>query len=281
MADYFEDFKLKVFVTVARRGSFTIAAKELGVTQPAISQNINSLEKSLGVQLFQRSRSEVSLTDAGRAFMRYALEINYWYDSASQMFGGEGGTSVAKVKIAADPLCADYILPKVLATLMAGSPDTIFEVVPVADGDADARITVSPAPGALDFESEGYLAGTVDAVAVVSASNKQNILMEGWHVSGSFAVWDGYKSLIPSDICARARVVSSSVEMIKEIVRTSGLVAGILPAPAARAELLSGEFISIPISLAELSFDIHFVPNTGFSGKKVCKLLIEAIRQEN
>ena len=279
MADNFEDFKLKVFVTVARRGSFTIAAKELGVTQPAISQNINSLEKSLGVQLFQRVRGDVSLTDAGRTFLRYALEINYWYDSASRMFGGEAGSSVVKVRVAADSVCADYILPKALATLMAGRPDIIFEVVPVADGDADACISASPAPAAIDFEAEGQLAGTLEAAVAVSALNKQKVVVDGLHVSGSFAAWDGYRSLLPPDICARVKFFSYSAELVKEVVRTSGHLVGILPAPAVAGELLSGEFVSLPLSLPELSMDIHFVASPGFERKNICKLLFEAVKQ--
>ena len=46
-----EDFKLKVFMAIAETGSFTKAAKVLGVSQPAISQNISALEKELGATL--------------------------------------------------------------------------------------------------------------------------------------------------------------------------------------------------------------------------------------
>ena len=55
----FEDFRLKVFVAVAEEGSFTKAAARLGVTQPAISQNVADLEKMTGVKLFSRLRGEV------------------------------------------------------------------------------------------------------------------------------------------------------------------------------------------------------------------------------
>ena len=51
-----EDFKLKVFMAVAENGSFTIAAKALGVTQPAVSQNIAELERNMGAELFTRGR---------------------------------------------------------------------------------------------------------------------------------------------------------------------------------------------------------------------------------
>ena len=75
-----EDFRLRVFAKVAECGSFTVAARELGVTQPAISQNIASLEQAAGAPLFTRSRGRASLTDKGEQLMEYAQRILYWYE---------------------------------------------------------------------------------------------------------------------------------------------------------------------------------------------------------
>lgn len=63
-----QDFKLKVFMEVARKRSFTLAAKALGITQPAVSQNISELEKELGTVLVDRSGRAVKLTAAGLVF---------------------------------------------------------------------------------------------------------------------------------------------------------------------------------------------------------------------
>ena len=60
-----EDFRLKVFVTVAKEGSFTKAAAALGVTQPAVSQNIAELERLLERKLFDRMKGETLLTPEG------------------------------------------------------------------------------------------------------------------------------------------------------------------------------------------------------------------------
>ena len=49
-----EDFRLKIFLTVAQEGGFTKAASALGVTQPSVSQNVAELEKQLGTKLSQR-----------------------------------------------------------------------------------------------------------------------------------------------------------------------------------------------------------------------------------
>lgn len=68
----FEDFRLKVFITVAKTGSFTKASKHLGISQPAVSQNISALEKETGATLISRNRGEATLTSQGVVFLEYA-----------------------------------------------------------------------------------------------------------------------------------------------------------------------------------------------------------------
>lgn len=66
---------LLYFWVAAREGSITKAAKELNVSQPAISRQIRSLEESLGEQLFRKQGRSVALTDVGRVVFDYADEI--------------------------------------------------------------------------------------------------------------------------------------------------------------------------------------------------------------
>ena len=81
-----EDFRIRIFLKVAECGSFTAAAKALSVSQPAVSQNIAELEKSLGARLFDRSRSNVVLTMKGREFLGLAESIAATYREASARF---------------------------------------------------------------------------------------------------------------------------------------------------------------------------------------------------
>jgi DNA-binding transcriptional LysR family regulator len=78
-----EDFRLRVFVTVAELGGFSAAARELGVSQSAVSQNIQELERQAGTALFERSRSSLSITPAGEKLKKYADEILHWYGAAN------------------------------------------------------------------------------------------------------------------------------------------------------------------------------------------------------
>ncbi|WP_400164521.1 LysR family transcriptional regulator [Brevibacillus sp. TJ4] len=67
--------QLHYFIAVAEHLNFTEAAKKLYVAQPAVSQQIASLEKKIGVKLFHRTKHSVELTNAGRAFLEDAREI--------------------------------------------------------------------------------------------------------------------------------------------------------------------------------------------------------------
>ena len=82
-----EDFKLKVFLKVSELGSFTTAARSLGISQPAVSQTIAELEKSLGGSLLDRSRKgEIQLTEKGRVLESFAKTICKNYEDLNAVF---------------------------------------------------------------------------------------------------------------------------------------------------------------------------------------------------
>ena len=69
-----EDFRLKVFITVAAEGSFTKAASVLNISQPAVSQNVSELERVTGVRLFDRLPGKVKLTE-GSSFLKLTVYL--------------------------------------------------------------------------------------------------------------------------------------------------------------------------------------------------------------
>ena len=92
-----EDSRLRIFVTVAECGSFTSAAGRLGISQPAVSQNIAELERILGQKLLERSRGSVGLTPKGEVFLRHAERILRDYGEAFRALSSEEGSSSAAV----------------------------------------------------------------------------------------------------------------------------------------------------------------------------------------
>lgn len=118
------DLRLKFFLTVAQEKSFTAAARVLGVTQPAVSQNIADLERSLGVKLFDRLRSEVALTAEGNAFMPYARSIMDMSLSAEELFMR---LPASVVRVSASEEVYEYILAPAIRLFSQIHPETVFE----------------------------------------------------------------------------------------------------------------------------------------------------------
>lgn len=73
---------LRYFVAVARTRHFTQAAKELGISQPPLSQQIQRLEREVGTPLFRRLTRGVELTEAGESFYEDARQILAMSDAA-------------------------------------------------------------------------------------------------------------------------------------------------------------------------------------------------------
>lgn len=92
----FEDSRINVFMAVCEEGSFTKAAKRLGISQPAVSQNISEIEKGVGARLFDRNRNALAITEEGKLFKEFAGQILYWYKIASESFRSSSAERLAR-----------------------------------------------------------------------------------------------------------------------------------------------------------------------------------------
>lgn len=135
----FEDSRLKIFVAVAKEGSFTKAAAALGISQPSVSQNVADIEKATGMRLFERRRGEVVLTPQGEIFMKYAAEILGSYARTERTFTK---TLPATVRISASEEIYTYIIEPVLDDFMKLHPEVLFERC--LWDDADLRLQLAP-----------------------------------------------------------------------------------------------------------------------------------------
>ena len=119
-----EDFRLKVFMAVAENRSFTKAAAVLRITQPAVSQNIAELEKTVGVKLFDRLKGETVLTTEGRVFMEYANRLLTVCTSADNMFTK---LPTSTVRISASEEVYNYFVSPSVESFAKVHPEITFE----------------------------------------------------------------------------------------------------------------------------------------------------------
>lgn len=126
--DMITDFRLTVFKAVAERRSFTKAAGELLISQPAVTKHISELEKQVGVPLFDRGGGCVSLTRYGRLMLDYANRILVLYGSLNDAFADEGKLPSGRIKLGASTTIAQYVLPGILAAFKRRYPDVQVEM---------------------------------------------------------------------------------------------------------------------------------------------------------
>ena len=108
-------FRLKVFQTVATRGSFTKAADELFITQPAVSKHIRELEQEFKTTLFDRNGSRIKLTGAGETLLHYTNQLFQVYNNLVFEMNNLSSENSGNLRIGASTTIAQYVLPQVLA----------------------------------------------------------------------------------------------------------------------------------------------------------------------
>lgn len=116
------DQSLLVFVTVAEKKSFTRAATALHMTQPAVSQYIQTLEKNVGTKLLDRNNKYVQLNKAGEIVYHHANEIIGLYTQMQNLIDDTINKASGKLAIGASYTFGEYVLPHIIAFLKTQYP---------------------------------------------------------------------------------------------------------------------------------------------------------------
>lgn len=103
--------KLQIFAQVASAGSFSAAAEQLYLSQPAVSQHIHDLEMALGRPLFQRGRRGVTLTAEGKVLHEYTERILKLVAEAEGAVVDVAGLASGSIAVGATPGVSTYLLP--------------------------------------------------------------------------------------------------------------------------------------------------------------------------
>lgn len=121
--------QLEAFVRIANNKSFTLAAKELFITQPTVSAYINNLEEELGARLFDRTTKEVQLSEEGDSIYLYAKEILELADKIQSSFSvNEDENKLRQVVISTSSIPGQFLVPEILAAFKKKFPEVDFKV---------------------------------------------------------------------------------------------------------------------------------------------------------
>src|SRR3970282_1786977 len=109
------DFRLKVFFTVANKLSFTKAATELFITQPAVSKHNQELEEQYKIKLFERNGSKILLTKAGELLLKHTKNIFEIYREIDFDLSALINQQQGMLRLGASTTISQYIIPPLLA----------------------------------------------------------------------------------------------------------------------------------------------------------------------
>lgn len=121
--------QINTFRTVVRAGSYSAAARELGYTQPAITQQMRALERTVGSPLFTRVGRGMRLTEAGEALARHAEIILGSLEAAGRQLEAFRSLQAGRVRLCAFPSASATLLPEAMARLAAAHPGLRVELL--------------------------------------------------------------------------------------------------------------------------------------------------------
>ncbi|CAH0131674.1 HTH-type transcriptional regulator PerR [Roseomonas sp. CECT 9278] len=199
---------LRVFEAAGRRGGFTAAAAELGVTPSAVSHGVRALEDALGVPLFHRDQRGMRLTTAGATLLREASQA---FEGLSRCVAALAGVRAARglAGSVAPTFATRWLLPR-LAALRRRHPSlglaisTEREHVELGDGRFDFAIRMADAPVG---PAEWHRLAPVGLVPVVAADCRLPLTealarLPAIHVTTAgedWAAWTALRGLNPRD----------------------------------------------------------------------------------
>ncbi len=163
---------------VAKVGNFTKAARELFLTQPAVSQHIHALEHFYDTVLFDRTGKKIMLTRKGEMLFEQTEELLMKFKEVDAIFQGMNNMSRGRLDIALSAVVGTYLLPGVIGRFNAAYPDIELELragnthqvtLMVLEGQVDLGFAAGPATQYPEVET--VLIHREKMIAVVSYGN--------------------------------------------------------------------------------------------------------------
>lgn len=164
--------QLKVFASVAKHLSFTRAAEELHLTQPAVSMQVKQLEGQLDIPLFEQLGKKIYLTEAGEEVYQYSRSIAQQLDELDTVLANLKGLEHGKLRISV-ATTANYFAPHLLAAFCANYPgvNVILNVTnrqtllhQLTENEVDMVIMGQP-PSGMELDAEAFMVNPLVTIA--------------------------------------------------------------------------------------------------------------------
>lgn len=271
---------LELLIAVARLGSLGRAARELGITQPAASSRVRTMERMLGVALVDRSPRGSRLTDAGvlvTDWARRIVEAAEAFDAGAQALRGRRDS---RLRVAASMTIAEYLLPGWLialrtrrpgtaVSLFAGNSSAVAERLLAAEADLGFVEGLAVPPG-LDGTVIGH-----DRLVVVTAPGhpwaRRRAPLDAAELAATPLILrergSGTRQVLDAALASHGGVADPLLELASTTAAKAAVVSGagpsVLSELAVGEELAARRLVEIPVPGVGLRRDLRAVWPTG------------------
>ena len=303
MASPIDSWQLHAFITLARTGSFTRAARDLHLSQPAVSYSIKSLEEEMQCRLFDRVGKTLVITQAGEQFLGHAKKILQEMDEAREGIRELGKWGHGRLRLGTSVTACQYILPYVLREFKESFPQCSIQIEPgdtpaalelLHENRIDLALALEPSmPTQLNFrplftDELQFLVSPLHPWARAGRVERGEIKRQHFIL---YTRTSYLSEMIEEYFHAEKIVLSPSIELgnmeaIKELVKI-GLGVSILAPWVARKELAEGSLSAFPLGKRKLTRRWGILLRKGqrltlahetFIG--LCKSVIENLRMQ-
>ena len=290
--------QLRTFLSASRHMSFSRAAEELHLTQPAVSAQIVALENSVKAKLFERMGKKIALTDAGRIATVAAEEILRRIDQFESELADLNALGAGSLKIGASHVLGIYLLPSILADFRAQYPnselvvrvDTTRKIIDmVLRNELDLAVIAEGTP----FHDERLAIKPIarDELIVIAPPNhplaeagviSPDTLCEAPFVSparDSASAESMFEQLRTQGITLHSVLEMGNISAVKRAVE-SGLGISIVSRHAVERELREGLLVSLTINGITLQRDLSLCWHHDRRFSKLATVFIQFIQQQ-
>jgi DNA-binding transcriptional LysR family regulator len=295
---YMDTRQLAAFCEVVERRSFSEAAGRLGVTQPAVSQQVRSLEQRLGVQLLDRSGRRVEPTEAGLRLYRGAQKLLALEEQLLEEIAEPEGPLHGTLELGASTGPAAIVVPLLLCEFQRANPElrvqlSVFDTQSVVEQVAERRLELGIVGAARRHRSVAFEPFFRDEVilacppghpfagrTVELAELDQGPLILMQHGAG-------VRQMVEDELRRSGRKVrdlEAPLELgLQESVRTAvqaGYGVGFISRRAVESELAAGTLAEARVRGLDLARDIFIVRAAGRTGSNAAQAFVAFAREQ-
>ena len=290
------DPKLETFITVAELKNFTKAAQALNLTQPAVSNHINQLEKEYNTKLFMRKKKDFTLTNEGKIALTYARRLKALHDKMIQKIADEQ-TSSSHIKIVITHTSENNNITEVLAqyanqmhnitiTIITDSINNLYDML------ENYQLDIAIVDGKKQSGKLNYLMLDTDYLVCVLSSQhplaknssislnqlkKENMILR-LHSSSTRSLFEATLISINESIDSfNVLLEVDNVSTIKQLVMNNFGVS-ILPQSVCTKDVKKGKIKTLPIENLSMTRQMNIAYNKDFANIDVLNDIVTLYR---